>query len=139
MQRTHALSQTELPVHYTLNALPSLCGSCLVLQIKEHLKMVSVGVAKELVDNGALVPAGEAVTAKNRQRGLANCTVLIDKQRHTMPPSTHTHSLSLSLSCTWTYSPVDDLVVLPGPCLEAVPASRWNVTDNVDLHMFTAN
>ena len=67
MQRTHALSQTELPVHYTLNALPSLCGSCLVLQIKEHPKVIWMGVAKELVDNGALIPAGEGVTAVIRQ------------------------------------------------------------------------
>ena len=47
MQRTHAVSQTELQVHYTLNSLTL------------WLKMVSVGVSKELVDNSALVSARE--------------------------------------------------------------------------------
>ena len=49
LKQFELLTQSSTPT-------PSLCGSCLVLQIKEHPKVVWVGVPKELVDNGALVP-----------------------------------------------------------------------------------
>ena len=66
MQRTHAVSQTELQlqVHYTLNSLTMWLLSCSPNQ--RTPQNGRVGVSKELVDNCTLVSAREGVTAKIR-------------------------------------------------------------------------
>ena len=51
---------------------PSLCGPCLVLQIKKDFKMICVGVAKELVDNSALIPVGEGERSRDNRLIMAS-------------------------------------------------------------------
>ena len=63
------LNQVRWPLR---SPTPSLCGPCLVLQIKKHPEVVWVGVAKELVDNSALIPVEEGERSRDNRLIMAS-------------------------------------------------------------------